>query len=211
VSESLGSINIKCGYCDKVASQKVVAQYVQTIGQVYELGGEGFYDQQDWTLRLSLCESCEVVNYSVEDDGAEVTVLYPKSSTEFQGLPENVAKAYKAARAVRLIDANAFAVLLGRALELVCLDRKANGKTLHAQLEDLSKRGEIPGPLADMANQLRILRNIGAHAGLGELTKSEVPILDDLCKAILEYVYVAPNRVAKVSQRIENLKNHGKT
>ena len=200
-------ISLKCGSCDKYGGQKVVTEYSHTVGQEYEMHGESFYDEQEWTLRLSFCPSCEAVNLSAEDhDGGDFTVLYPKGLTEFRGLPENIGKAYQAARAVRQIDANAFAVLLGRVLELVCLDRRAEGKTLHLQLEDLSKRGEIPGPLAEMANQLRTLRNIGAHASLGELTKSEVPILDDLCKAILEYVYVAPHRVAQVEQRIANLK-----
>ncbi len=140
-----------------------------------------------------MCPQCDTINLSVEEvDGGAVTILFPSPPEALEGLPMEVAKAYKAAQAVRRIDANAFAVLLGRALELVCLDRKAKGKTLSAQLQDLASKGEIPGPLAAMANQLRTLRNIGAHASLGELTTSEVPILDDLCRAVLEYVYAAP-------------------
>ena len=74
----------------------------------------------------------------------------------------------------------------------------------------LRLRGEIPGPLAEMAHQLRFLRNIGAHATLGELTRGEAPILDDLCNAILEYVYTAPHRVEKVAKRIDELKKRKK-
>jgi len=61
-----------------------------------------------------------------------------------------------------------------------------------------------------MAHQLRFLRNIGAHATLGELTRGEAPILDDLCNAILEYVYTAPHRVEKVAKRIDELKKRKK-
>src|SRR5205085_3563826 len=100
---------------------------------------------------------------------------------------------------------------LGRVLEFVCIDRKATGDTLFKQLKDLANRGEIPGPLADMADQLRTLRNIGAHASLGELSGAETPILDDLCRAILEYVYAAPHRVANVAKRIDELKKRRRT
>ena len=205
------AINLRCGSCDKTANQKIVAEYEQTLGQEEDMGGEVFYYEQDWLLRMSLCLACDTVNFSVQDDGGEVTVLYPKPPSDLEGLPEGIARSYKAARAVRLIDANAFAVLLGRVLELVCIDRKANGDTLFKQLQDLASRGEIPGPLADMADQLRILRNIGAHASLGELSRAEVPILDDLCGAILEYVYSAPHRVDRVAKRIAELENRRRT
>lgn len=205
--QSSANINIRCGSCDKTANQQVVAEYKQTIEGDDEFEGEPYSYVQDWLLRMSLCASCDTVNLSVQDDGGEITVLFPKPSSDLEGLPEDIARAYKAARAVRLIDANAFAVLLGRVLELVCINRKANGDTLFKQLNDLATRGEIPGPLAAMADQLRILRNIGAHATLGELSRGEVPILDDICGAILEYVYSAPHRVDRVAKRIAELKN----
>jgi len=50
------------------------------------------------------------------------------------------------------------------------------------------------------------LRNIGAHADLGNLTKDEIPILSDLCKAILEYVYTAPALTDQVRRRLARLK-----
>jgi Domain of unknown function (DUF4145) len=210
-AQGSANINIRCGSCDKTANQQVVAEYTQTLGQEDELGDEPFYYEQDWLLRMSLCSACDTVNLSVQDDGGEITVLYPKPPSDLEGLPEEIARAYKAARAVRLIDANAFAVLLGRVLELVCINRKANGDTLFKQLNDLATRGEIPGPLAAMADQLRILRNIGAHATLGELSRGEVPVLDDICGAILEYVYSAPHRVDRVAKRIAELKSRRRT
>jgi Domain of unknown function (DUF4145) len=63
---------------------------------------------------------------------------------------------------------------------------------LNKKLNDLAEKGEIPTKLVEVAHSLRKLRNFGAHASLGELTRDEIPILDDLCRAILEYVYNAP-------------------
>jgi hypothetical protein len=200
------TIYIKCGTCDKSASQNVVAEYTQSVVEELEVERQAYCYVEDYLLRLSLCGSCDTINLSVQDDGGEISVLYPSPPGNLEGLPPEVAKAYKAARAVRLIDPNAFAVLLGRVLEIVCLDRSASGSSLSEQLKDLATKGEIPGPLAEMAHQLRFLRNVGAHATLGELTRVEVPILNDLCNAILEYVYTAPHTVERVAKRIDELK-----
>lgn len=205
-------IEIRCGHCEKFKEQKVIAVYRDEVLEVDDINDIDVTQAPScWTvvhiLRLSRCPSCDSFNYSVEDtDGDEIYVLYPKPPEALEGLPAIIAKAYQAARAVSTIDANAFGVLLGRVLEFICIDRKANGTTLYEQLKDLASKGDIPGPLADMANQLRTLRNIGAHASLGGLSHREVPILDDLCRAILEYVYVAPHRVAQVEDRINKLK-----
>src|SRR5947207_11659430 len=171
MTSKLETIYIKCGTCDKTANQEVVAEYDQNVEENFESQGEEYLYIDTYILRLSLCASCESVNLSVQDDGGEVSVLYPSPPAHLEGLPAKVAKAYKAARAVRLIDPNAFAVLLGRVLEIVCLNRKASGASLSEQLKDLATKGEIPGPLGEMAHQLRFLRNVGAHATLGELTR----------------------------------------
>jgi hypothetical protein len=206
------TIRIRCGHCEKKSNQEILASYIHHV----EHKAEDYHYEQAYPLRLLLCSLCNTVNYTVEfdedddegDNDAAIKVLYPVPPKDIYGLPTEIVKAYKAARAVRMVDPNAFAVLLGRVLDLVCLDRCAEGNTLNEQLRDLATRGEIPGSLAEMAHQLRTLRNIGAHASLGELTDAETPILDDLCVAILDYVYASPYRVAQVENRIQRLKHH---
>jgi hypothetical protein len=58
--------------------------------------------------------------------------------------------------------------------------------------EDFADRREIPAKLVGVADGLRKLRNLGAHVELGELTPQEVPIVEDLCRALLDYLYAAP-------------------
>jgi len=48
--------------------------------------------------------------------------------------------------------------------------------------------------------------NIGAHASLGELSPTEIPFLDDLCRAILEYVYSGPQLIEAVRIRLIEIK-----
>jgi hypothetical protein len=184
---------------------KVVSSYIHTLW--YQGEEPADYHEKDYIYRLLLCADCNSINLTVDNEDWPVQDrLYPSDDPSPVGLPPTIAPAYEAARTVRRIDSNAYGVLLGRVLELVCLDRGAKGRSLSDQLKALAASGEIPGRLADMANQLRDLRNIGAHATLGELTQAEVPILDNLCQAVLEYVYTAPKLIERVEQRIEALK-----
>jgi len=123
-------------------------------------------------------------------DDADVLfeILYPAAERIQNGLPPEVRKAYESAQNVRHIDPNAYGVLLGRVLDIVCEDRGASGDTLDQKLTSLHKNGEIPEKLVAVAAGVRRLRNVGAHADLGELTEEELPVLNDLTRAILDYV-----------------------
>ena len=131
--------------------------------------------------------------------------LYPSDVRLPSGLPPAIAKGFLSAMKVKPIDSNAFGVLIGRVIELVCTDRSASGHFLSHKLEDLAKRGEIPQKLVGVAVGLSKLRNVGAHAELGELTPEEVPIMEDLCRALLDYVYSAPFLAQKAQDRIDQL------
>ena len=74
------------------------------------------------------------------------------------------------------------------------------------RLKTLSERGEIPDKLVEMAVKLQEMRHVGAHAWVGELTAEEIPILDSLSKAILEYVYSAPHLVEQADTRLTKLR-----
>jgi len=134
------------------------------------------------------------------------TYLYPQNRKVPDGLPEEIKKSYESALKVRMVDANAYAVLIGRVLELVCTDQNAEGRDLYRKLSDLVNKGIIPSKLVDVAQMLRDLRNVGAHAVLGELTQEEIPILDDLINALLEYVYGAPHLVQRAESGLRKIK-----
>lgn len=73
-------------------------------------------------------------------------------------------------------------------------------------MKSLADKGVIPSGLVNVAAGIRKLRNIGAHGDLGELTEAEVPVLDDLTRAILEYVYSAPQLAREAEERFAKLK-----
>ena len=133
----------------------------------------------------------------------EMGIVYPVASRPLTNLPNVVEKAYLSTFKVRHIEPNACAVLAGRTLEIVCNHEKAQGKALADKLQYLANSGRIPQTLAEMAKQLRLLRNLGAHDAEDEITETDVPIIIDFLEAILEYLYVAPAKIAAVQDRLK--------
>jgi Domain of unknown function (DUF4145) len=205
------SVALQCSHCGNTAPMEFVAEYSQTKDYSHEESHLSW--ETGAVYELLLCAACNGVvlrryyYHELRDPEEWVpVVLYPQADKLPSGLPEKVKIAYEAAVKAKGIDPNAYAVLLGRVLELLSEDRGATGKTLFKKIENLADKGEIPRPLAELAHNLRSLRNIGAHANLGELTTAEIPFLDDLCRAILEYVYSAPQLIEAVKVRLNEIK-----
>ncbi len=135
-------------------------------------------------------------------------VLYPSRPIEIpRGLPETIAQEYSAALKIRSINVNGYGAMLRRILDMICEDRKAKGKYLANKINDLAKRGEIPTNLVKVASRLKDFGNIGAHASLGALTETEMPVLDNLTRAIVEYVYTAPLLAREATEQLARLKS----
>lgn len=204
----------ECGHCKNFAPMEIVRDYSQVSS--HEDPRSGYQWDAGEVFELLLCPACRKVflrSYFFHDamDPSEVEfrILYPAESRGIVGLPNALQSAYEEALRVREIAPNAYGVLLGRLLELVCEDRKAEGKTLHLRLQHLASNGDIPEKLVRVADGLRNLRNLGAHAGYAELTPAEIPILDDLCRAILGYVYEAPQLANTAERHLQELKRRG--
>jgi hypothetical protein len=207
---------VQCGHCGNRAPMCIAAYYYLSTKSTPNYPDEEYYSPQPdegYHYKLLLCLACKEVTlwkYFDADyldwEDFRLETLYPPTPLRLSGLPFQIQEAYEIALKVRVIDVNAYAVLIGRILEMICEDRQAKGKDLYNKLEDLAKKGEIPDKLASVAHRLRELRNLGAHASMGELTRDEIPILDDLCRAILEYVYNAPYLAERAEQRVNILK-----
>lgn len=206
----------KCGHCGNTAPMEIVTSYDRSMTD------EDLDHRMQWTIsshwELLVCPACNGVSLRTYgwgdymdpgEDSPDYEVLYPAHERDLGGLPESVSKAYKAAQQVRHIDSNAYGVLLRRVLEVVCLDRGATGSTLAASLKQLADKGEIPDQLATIGHRLRDFGNVGAHASLGDLPVDAVPIVGDLCRAVLEYVYSAPRLIKRAEERLSQLKTKG--
>ncbi len=207
----------QCGHCGNKADMKTVASYeaIQTHTISWDRLSDNTYDA-GYIWELALCPSCSGINLRQVDVhwGAEpeigmraVRVVYPSVQKSFPSVPHDIDKAYQEALKVRHISINLFALSLRRVIEGVCLERGASGRSLYEQLNNLAERNEIPAQLVEVAQKLRLSGNIGAHFGKGELTFAEAEILDELCVAILEYIYVISGRLTKLDLKLKELKN----
>jgi hypothetical protein len=186
-----------------------------TLSQVksHEDRETGYPWEEGPVHELLVCPACDGIvmrryywHDGYDPEAGQPGVVYPRAAEVPIGLPDVIRQEFEAALRVRSASPNAYGVLLGRLLELVCDDRGAKKGNLGVRLKQLSERGEIPEKLADMAEKLQQLRHVGAHAWVGELTSAEVPILDSLCRAILEYVYSAPHLVEQATGRLQQLR-----
>ena len=128
--------------------------------------------------------------------------MYP-GKTPLTGLPEKVEKRYLSALKVQDIDPSAFAIMIGRTLEAVCNHEQVPGNNLKQKIDNLIQSDRIPKPLSEMADQLRQIGNLGAHDTEDDVTKEDVPIIRDFVDALLEYLYLAPAKIAAVQARLK--------
>lgn len=122
-------------------------------------------------------------------------------------VPEPIRRCYREAALIKRRAPNAFANQIGRALEALCKDRGTGNKPLAAALNELAEKGEIPATLARMTDLIRIIRNIGSHAGEDQVDPNHVDPIDDFFKAIVEYVYIAPRKVQELKATLDRVIN----
>ncbi len=211
---------LSCGHCSNISGMEIVGTVFDLIKRLDYKNDPNFYgppmDEGTYysVLKCPACKKINIVSYywaewwqdSEDEIEYDYTILYPQTKNLPIGLPQNILKTYEAAEKIKTIDVNAYVILLRRLLELVCLDRKAVGDTLALMLQDLANRSEIPSKLVSIAKRLKDFGNIGAHAGIGELSEKEIPIVSALCNAILEYIYSAPYLASEAEAKLKAIK-----
>lgn len=205
-----------CGFCNNIARMEVVGSVDDLQVEIDEefgpIGQSGIiYD----VIRCPKCERINIASYGWHDSmegESEIVyeIIYPINRNTPIGLPDKIKRTFEVAEQVKSIDVNAYSILMRRLLEQVCLDREAKGKMLAKMLQDLANKGEIPKKLVSVAKGLKDFGNIGAHAGIGELTEEEIPIVESLTRAILEYIYSAPHLANLAEKKLMMIKRKKK-
>lgn len=204
---------LSCKHCGNISKMEIIGTITDTFrGDDPEFGYINFHGTKYSVLKCPACSKINIVSYfwhdAMESD-EEITynILFPADTIYPVGLPDKISDAFKAAEKAKSLDVNAYAILARKLLELVCLDRGAKRDTLANMLRELAKAGEIPEKLVRIASKLKDFGNIGAHANSGELTLDEIPIVNALSIAILEYVYSAPFLATEAEHRLNAIKN----
>lgn len=139
-----------CRHCNNTTAMEIVTNH-RSLKNLADDDPRAMPVMEGDIFQLLVCPACQGVTLGKyfyadympdeENDNEATTILYPPSAKFPTALPPRVMSSYQAAVKVRGIDPNAYGVLLGRVLELLCEDRKADGDTLYKKLEDLGKQG----------------------------------------------------------------------
>lgn len=92
-------------------------------------------------------------------------------------------------------------VMTGRALEAMCQHFKTKSKTLAHGLRELLDRDVIDKRLFQWGEELRIHRNLAAHASGEDLSHDEAEDLFDFATAICDYVFVLNEKFERFMER----------
>ena len=223
----LGSISLRARYGDEMASEITNVAYCPHCGnqapqrlihkqsyfeKAWDAAGEPAEDAP-WSSFVAACETCgNVLVYDNLGDQTEdkwfskCELVYPRSPFLSPVIPQKIANSYAEAFRIRAISPNAFAVLIRRALEILCNERGVTKGTLAARLKILSDKGELPPVLSQTTDLLRLIGNIGAHGSEQSVHPLQVRAIDDFFTAIVEYLYVAPRKIADFQKRLQALK-----
>jgi hypothetical protein len=210
---------LECRHCANKAPMEILVQ--KSLVEQYEDEGDPMFPVQ-WdagfiyqVLRCYSCKDVSVYQLAVHtgldpeySDRSYDKILYPCGPESPGGLPSAVQAAWNAALRVRKVDPNAFAVLLGRVLELICTYENAKGDGLYKRIEHLAAARNFPEHLTRAAHGLRKLRNFGAHGDLGHLDEADAPLLQSLCAALLMHLYTVPALAKDADERLEKLKSN---
>src|SRR5207248_3564621 len=162
------------------------------------------------TWRILQCSSCEgpalqeIRFWDGADDEPSYQILYPIAKAAAFDLPKEVKKEYEETLKVRSISKVACAVFARRTLEAICAHENATGSRLEIQVTNLLKSDRIPPLIGDMAHLSRKIGNLGAHFAKEEVTEEHIAAMLDFLETILEYLYVAPAKVARVKARLDD-------
>lgn len=134
--------------------------------------------------------------------GPNIRIEQHKLIKKEQPVPEKILKAYEEIWFLRKQVPNAFANQIRRCLEMICNDFGAKGNTLSAKLNNLKNNGLIPGKNEELTKVIREVGNMGSHDSGYELDVWDVELLDEFFKAIVEYLYIVPAKLKRLSSRL---------
>lgn len=194
-----------CPHCGNISPQKLMFSHMyDSVGYSVENDEEQIGPQCEYFVYI--CETCNdiLLYHSFNDE--ELELAYPRNKELNNSVPQKVTQCYSEASQIQNKAPNAYAVMIRKALEEICDDRKVKKDVLHKRLKVLSDRGEIPPILAEMTSILKDLGNAGAHSSFLGVTVPLTWGMDEFFRAVVEYVYIAPKKLERFRKKLKSRK-----
>ncbi|MGA2507091.1 MAG: DUF4145 domain-containing protein [Chitinispirillaceae bacterium] len=205
-----------CPHCGNTTGQTLLI--TQTYLAKFYGTSDGSESTHEMIYNVVRCETCkEILVYNLFPENYDPTepiyghIVYPAQEISSDKVPGRVGKIYEEAMKVKNISPIAFVILARRVLEEICLDKKVEERNLSQALKTLIKNGDIPKPLGEATELIRIVGNAGAHATDKKITPPQVWAIDDFIKVIIEYLYLAPSKIAEFKKRYGDFMEKAKT
>lgn len=164
--------------------------------------GDGQIYPAEWTVLFMQCNGCGSTSIYVTGEANDsLTRVYP-AQQRMVGVPDGIKKSYEAAKKIIHVSPEGFCLMVRSALEHVCNDKNAQGRDLKSKIDYLNQQGIIPETLGQMSHKIRTLGNNVAHAGGFMPTWQDARVMDEFFIALVEYVYIAPEKLRILDQRI---------
>ncbi len=181
-------------------------------GQVYTaVAGYDCY----YAIARCLYDDCRIdylVKRDIRGNPWEVQSLSPCVEKIGEGVPSSIDEAYRQARACLAIGCSDASIAMCRAsLDRMSKDKKADGSTLKARLDDLVKKGVLKSSIITEAVNVRKFGNTALHDLLAEeINSADAEIICEFTKGILYDIYVTPELARKAEERRQRVQK-GKT
>lgn len=150
------------------------------------------------------CDICGKHTYLLTDVRNNVKFQYPIADmTIDQSVPQEVAEDYIEGLKCLSVGAYKAAVtMFRRSLQTAAIEKSApRGKELRDQIDDLANKKIIPNSLKELAHQIRVTGNDGAHPNLVNIKPEDAKEIKEFTNHFFDYVYVMPSRVAKMKSK----------
>jgi hypothetical protein len=200
-----------CPHCGNRAPQSLIhRQYYSE--KAWESEHEQRSEDIPWSSFVASCGTCQKIivydnpgNTIFDNEFSRGELVYPNIPFLYHFVPEKVVNAYAEASRIKEISPNGFAVLIRRTLEILCNEFGIPDGTLVNRIRGLSDTGRLPPILLQAADLLRLVGNIGAHSSEKSVHPLHVSAIDEFFLAVIEYLYIAPQKIAGFQKRLAAL------
>lgn len=209
---------VKCQHCNNETLMEVRDTYKKESGSI--LDDDYFYDLFV-VLFCPICKNYNLINaywdhtygetnitneYDIYNGNAvEETYIYPINSSLISQkadlIPQNVITNFERAIDLKSRDEESCLIKLRKTLEMLCLDKNAEGDNLYQKISYLSESGVLPKTLNSASTLTRKLGNIGAHESNIDISSSELKSVIELVEYIIQYIYVLPKEIEKLEKK----------
>ena len=201
-----------CPHCRKPATQCLVSSAPYTA---LFWAPEGAEIEERGVTFIATCNLCgQIILYDdlgeflSEVDYQSGNISYPTMEWRHSAVPSVVREAYEVALQFHAGEPGAFVSRALSTLQSVCDAQgvDGNGQTLRDRIRKLAERGEIPDALANVADCLMSKVEGSALNTVQQMHAMHVFLFDQLVRAMIEHVYVAPAKLQDLAELVALLR-----